>query len=356
MIRRICPVCDQVMKHSHYCRNCKSWVKNPYMRDVTYFLNERHPQRERECSYHTAGRTPESRNPSGNTAGWVLQNTGGNADPGIYHASSGTGGKTHKRNRGILWAPVAIIFVTGIAFSLRFYSRITETMTVFGTGEEELYDRWGEGENFGDESLWDYEEDDRAEDDWEDDGIRILEDEEVIRAGVACNGCGHFNISGEEMEEPVRQILKRYGYEIREDQIARFSNNIEYSYNQGEWFYTSYSSCISITMEKEAGKEDYADLLTMDYDTATGQLHAIHMWIGDRETMLEVSAELLELIEELSKMPKGIWSGPVKQDMPGAIDMEDGYTLDVGSLSIQGYRHEEGYWFSVGLWEEMEEP
>lgn len=54
MIRKICPVCDQVMKTQHYCRNCRSWVKEPYVRDVEYYLNERHPAGETVCSYHTA--------------------------------------------------------------------------------------------------------------------------------------------------------------------------------------------------------------------------------------------------------------------------------------------------------------
>lgn len=52
MIRRVCPICDQVMTGRHYCRICHSWVRHPRIQDVTYYLNERHPQNETACSYH----------------------------------------------------------------------------------------------------------------------------------------------------------------------------------------------------------------------------------------------------------------------------------------------------------------
>lgn len=52
---RICPVCDQKMKSAHYCSNCRAWVKHPYVREVDYYLNERHPSWEENCSYHSPG-------------------------------------------------------------------------------------------------------------------------------------------------------------------------------------------------------------------------------------------------------------------------------------------------------------
>ncbi len=52
MVRRICPICDQIMKSAHYCRNCKSFVRNPYIRETDYYLNERHPASEEHCSFH----------------------------------------------------------------------------------------------------------------------------------------------------------------------------------------------------------------------------------------------------------------------------------------------------------------
>lgn len=59
MMQRICPVCDQVMKHAHYCSVCRSWVKEPVYMNVTYYLNERHPKNEAHCSYHNGAKEPE---------------------------------------------------------------------------------------------------------------------------------------------------------------------------------------------------------------------------------------------------------------------------------------------------------
>lgn len=52
MVKRICPVCDQVMERQHYCKHCRQIVKNPWVREVGYYLNERHPSNEHACSYH----------------------------------------------------------------------------------------------------------------------------------------------------------------------------------------------------------------------------------------------------------------------------------------------------------------
>ena len=58
MIRKICPVCDQLMKGQFFCEHCHSFV-TPKVMDVNYYLNERHPQGEFDCNYHTE--TPEER-------------------------------------------------------------------------------------------------------------------------------------------------------------------------------------------------------------------------------------------------------------------------------------------------------
>lgn len=44
MMQRICPVCDQVMKHGPLLQRMSLWVKDPMYMNVTYYLNERHPK------------------------------------------------------------------------------------------------------------------------------------------------------------------------------------------------------------------------------------------------------------------------------------------------------------------------
>ena len=52
MKKKICPVCDHVMKGSHYCRVCRKWIRHPNVINADYYLNERHPAGEESCEYH----------------------------------------------------------------------------------------------------------------------------------------------------------------------------------------------------------------------------------------------------------------------------------------------------------------
>ncbi|PNV62897.1 hypothetical protein C0033_04995 [Clostridium sp. chh4-2] len=61
MKKRICPICDQVMHSAHYCSACRSWVKEPYIMEVNYYLNESHPKTEADCSYHNDAETVPAR-------------------------------------------------------------------------------------------------------------------------------------------------------------------------------------------------------------------------------------------------------------------------------------------------------
>lgn len=40
MVQRICPICDHVMKGSHYCDVCRRFVRHPNVVNVSYSLNE----------------------------------------------------------------------------------------------------------------------------------------------------------------------------------------------------------------------------------------------------------------------------------------------------------------------------
>ncbi len=51
----MCPICDQKMMTKHFCTNCRSYIKEPFVREMTYYLNERHPERETDCTYHQRG-------------------------------------------------------------------------------------------------------------------------------------------------------------------------------------------------------------------------------------------------------------------------------------------------------------
>lgn len=60
MIKRICPICDKVMKGKYYCSFCRTWVKEPNVTKVDYYLNERRPTGVANLEYHNEFMHPVS--------------------------------------------------------------------------------------------------------------------------------------------------------------------------------------------------------------------------------------------------------------------------------------------------------
>lgn len=153
MIRRICPICDQMMKSAHYCSNCKAFVKNPYIRNTDYYLNERHPADAHDCTYHDdrwnemqsqdisaqSGRAvsgQRGRTASGQRQGTYGQSSGtasgqwrelsgqiGRAAGSFTQSESGTSGRTGKarssrgKNNSVIILVVVLIFMA-VEFAL----------------------------------------------------------------------------------------------------------------------------------------------------------------------------------------------------------------------------------------------
>lgn len=72
MTKKICPVCDKTMIMNHYCSSCRSWVREPNITHVDYYLNERHSARETNCEYHSnpsAGQTEKQKVSQPNVSG-----------------------------------------------------------------------------------------------------------------------------------------------------------------------------------------------------------------------------------------------------------------------------------------------
>lgn len=87
MVRRICPICDQIMKSAHYCRNCKSFVRNPYIRETDYYLNERHPASEEHCSFHDPWEEEKEQKPIRATVSNASPNRQRSINPSVYGAA-----------------------------------------------------------------------------------------------------------------------------------------------------------------------------------------------------------------------------------------------------------------------------
>ena len=52
MKKIVCPYCDQPIS-GHYCKGCRRIVWKPVKTEITYYLNERHPQESHDCQFHS---------------------------------------------------------------------------------------------------------------------------------------------------------------------------------------------------------------------------------------------------------------------------------------------------------------
>ncbi len=392
MLRKICPICDHVMKYPHYCGNCKTWVKVCNVQNVNYYLNESHPKGEQRCSYHGIGGSEraetvsgstgksegvlaeirpegqvlknqnradsglEKNSTEGGTAGWVSQNT--SVPPAFYETADKEKG-TRREPKGILWVFVTMTVVVTAAFVVKSFvaaarnKAVSDLYSHLEQAEEqaELYegDGWeyGDGEDFEDDwgsgEEWDFYDDW----DYEDDYVYV-EDEDVIAAGIACNELGHFNISQLEMKERTRQILGKHGYTA--DQTSQDSYNVEMPDYEGDTVSSEYSTYFRYDIRESDDWMDENEYVELDYDTATGEIHGIEVMVKDKDELVSLSLELLEQLEEGSGLPEGMWSVSVRRDMPGVLDIGDGYWLMAGNVSIRGYRYDDEYYFYISLW------
>ncbi len=390
MIRKVCPICDQVMGASHYCKNCKSWIRSPYVRDVTYYLNERHPENERQCSYHGRGTDiAESRQESpkmsvrkeekktagvnkvpvsgaasrmdggqrtGNQstgsdmAGWVPTDSAiAQAGNGIWNGNginaqqnSSVMKESGRKSgsSGVVWVAITLAAVVMIASFVKAafetvvggFARQYGANEIFSYGEQ--VEPW--------ELQWDYdssdddipmfEEDD--EDWWDEGGYQELTDDEAIALGKACMGDGHFSVSGEELEEAVCEILAECGYQTTS--IERSSYNEAAYDEEGEVIDSYYSRYVRIVL----GGEDAESVryVELDCDTVTGKLHGISIKLQDKDEIIKMALEFVKLLEVKSGFSEGYWSEEVGRILPDKIDgAEEWYDFYTGEIEVWGY-------------------
>lgn len=359
MVQKICPICDQVMKSAHYCRNCRRWVRYPYVRDVAFHLNEQHPQDEAGCSYHKmdsrrvmkaednamarpegsaggpagAGRQPALAEPCASPDGvWkpvgLPQTTSfPSKEPPkeplrpertVYQADrsgSGKGSPPRSGSRAVIG-----IFLVAAAVSLvsSFSGQMLDTIrSVLEPQVEYDIDL---GDFTGEETEGYYEE---------------LREEDVIARGERCNARGHFAVQGKHMEQPVLDILQSAG--------LRIAHQDTYSYNEvnddGETWYTTWTS-IEVSGETESSYQ-YVEL---DFDTGTGELHEISLSLDDPEQLASVTCAILAALAEEGELGAGADCFTLlPEELPGAMENGNGYKRLEGAVLIEGISYEKSY-------------
>ena len=332
MVQKICPICDQVMHLPHYCPNCRSWVKHPYVRDVTYYLNERHPADEADCTYHQ--RAEHTTAAGGKGGGWTpMQETVPNRpNPAVKEAVPNrpnypakeavpAGQDSPKRRKTFKNTGIIIIVLILVVIKL---------LGACASIGYEVVDRIvGSAMPDYDVDLGDfYEEPETGETDYAE-----LEDEEVIAAGVACSSRQHFGVSGRELEEPLREIIKEHSLAVTD------SNTYSYNEQYGDgstWYATWTSFDLS---ESENGCYQSVEL---DYDTATEELHEIDIILEDPEAIADLTGDIVELLESRGALlTEENCAEILRREMPGMVRQVGYYELQSGNLYIEGELDEE---------------
>ncbi len=308
MVRRICPVCDQVMITPHYCAVCKRIVKEPWVRDVDYYLNEGHPYSERDCSFH----------------GGMGQAARRTADTGqAPYTRQMSPGKERKRKLSAKKVVLVILAVYAgfqlLALCLSLIGAAAIGFLAGLPGDEAKY------EEEYDVDLGAYMEGDRC----------YLEDEEVIRAGKACTAMGHFDIRGADLQSDLRRILEKQGFEIREVDRMTYNERQE----GGDSWYESY---ISFQLGSVEDEEIYENV-DIGSDTATGQLHEIDIYLIDREKTAAVAEAVLEMLDEHASISKGADLGLIMADLEKTLEADGEMHTDYGTVAVSAFRHDYGY-------------
>ncbi len=368
MVRKICPICDQVMKGSHYCRNCRSWVKHPYVREVNYYLNERHPQKETGCVYHGSypaggrdasgrGEPPQSvskteKKPAqpgntGNTAGWVFQ---GQGLEGMDNGQGGYGERTgnvwsengqSKSSRGVIWVAVAIVLMVTAGSFLKMGINAIEKGLRYQSAMNQMFDF---AEEVDPSQLeWDYEEDEdwNYDDFWENSDYNELTDEEALATGVRCSGDEHFDISGEEMEKLICRFLEEQGFRIED--VEEYSYNSQYCDDRGNAVRTYFSTYTALYLEGE----DAYEYVELDCDTVTGELHGVHLVMEDEEKLVKILEGIIEILGEECDLPWEDWIVDVRGRLPVDIEKDDGYDYMTEDIWLWGYYYGDYYTFTL---------
>lgn len=306
MMQRICPVCDQVMKHAHYCSACHSWVKDPVYMNVTYYLNERHPKNEAHCSYHNA---EEEHTNAGAERRKAVRSSSGRersvkTERAVRTTEKGASGQSKmviEKKNPVRKLILLYIFLMVVIWLFRLLSGMAGSFSDI-TGS--IFDSIS-GSDF-----------------------RELTDEEARAYGGPCTDEPHFEVTIEALKSPIRELFDTC--QIPLAGTDTYSHNTVYS-DETTWF----SSTETYYMEAE---DTYA-YVDFDYDTATGQLHQIYLSVPERDSITVLTKQFLLMLNDADA-----WDMEQKH-RSDAADLDELYAR----MMEPGVNQTEGVWCGAGI-------
>ena len=368
MKQRYCPYCDQKMTSGLYCSGCKRIVWHPYVQDVDYYLNERHPQHESDCLYHDGGREypGSSAFNTDSYAGvfkgnWTSTSTQGGkkktnqekktADPfqnmgnrmtgqrnafehmksqleqyrsqadtcqsGTYSSQSAKNimdRVNSERGRKKPFTGILIVVIIWLVFSVggNLLFLITHAIRESIYGIENIFDSssgdlWSSADSNAVEVL----------------GEGELSDEEVRAIGTNCTNYGHYDAQLADVTAALDRLLPQYGF-------SEWSMEDTYSYNYASddmsWYNTDQACYLSRDGE-------YVGSITIYADTATDDLHGIGAYSSDEEAFYQIVDVLEATFQEFGYLDTDLSGQEVYQELINTEDMIVSKTDD----SVNGF-------------------
>lgn len=307
MKTKVCPCCDQPIR-GMYCRGCRKIVLNPVEQDVHYYLNERHPEHETDCSFH-GNSTSETRASEHAVSPYEVIAKKNEIRERIQKQKQETGSTAKTVLNGDVIRPKhvskskasvvgSIILLAILSNALPAVFKVLDHLgNVVTVGQTEPV-----AEAVSDE--W-----------WE------KTDEEVKAAGAACTGYGHFGVTYEEALPAFLACVRDTGYIWSEEET--------YSYNEGiddsiSWFQTAYVYDIRT-------EDSYAGMIEFDTDTATGQIHGILIYTEEEEGFFEIVDIAVKVMEETGivgeELPDGRGFYEAAMENGGKDQLEEGFRM-----------------------------
>lgn len=367
MKQRYCPYCDQKMTSGLYCSGCKRIVWHPYVQDVDYYLNERHPQHESDCLYHDGGSEyPGSSASSTDSYAGIFKGNGtstriqggkkktsrekktadpfqnmGNRMTGQRNAfehmksqleqyrsqadtcQSGTYSSQSKnimdrvnseRGRKKPFTGILIVVIIWLVFSVggNLLFLITHAIRESIYGIENIFDSssgdlWSSADSNAVEVL----------------GEGELSDEEVRAIGTNCTNYGHYDAQLADVTAALDRLLPQYGF-------SEWSMEDTYSYNYASddmsWYNTDQACYLSRDGE-------YVGSITIYADTATDDLHGIGAYSSNEEAFYQIVDVLEATFQEFGYLDTDLSGQEVYQELINTEDMIVSKTDD----SVNGF-------------------
>ena len=368
MKQRYCPYCDQKMTSGLYCSGCKRIVWHPYVQDVDYYLNERHPQHESDCLYHDGGSEyPGSRASSTDSYAGVFKGNGTStstqggkkktnrekkaADPfqnmgnrmtgqrnafehmksqleqyrsqadtcqsGTYSSQSAKNimdRVNSERGRKKPFTGILIVVIIWLVFSVggNLLFLITHAIRESIYGIENIFDSssgdlWSSADSNAVEVL----------------GEGELSDEEVRAIGTNCTNYGHYDAQLADVTAALDRLLPQYGF-------SEWSMEDTYSYNYASDDMSWYNTDQACYLNRDG---EYVGSITIYADTATDDLHGIGAYSSDEEAFYQIVDVLEATFQEFGYLDTDLSGQEVYQELINTEDMIVSKTDD----SVNGF-------------------